>query len=81
MFYPVIWTGAYFTMSENPAKSEVRGMDFYYDVVDWVGGYPFEYASIKELKKMMWEMGFDCLKAIPTKGLTGCNELVFKKTN
>jgi 2-polyprenyl-6-hydroxyphenyl methylase/3-demethylubiquinone-9 3-methyltransferase len=81
LFYPIIWTGAYFTMGENPAKSEIRGMDFYYDVVDWVGGYPFEYASIKELKSMMWEMGFDCLKVMPTKGWTGCNELVFKKTN
>ncbi len=27
-----------------------RGMDLYRDAVDWLGGYPFEYASVEEVK-------------------------------
>ena len=79
IFYPIIWTGAFITTGENPAKSKIRGMDFYFDVVDWVGGYPYEYATINELKKMMKEQGFDCSKVVPANGWTGCNEFVFVK--
>jgi SAM-dependent methyltransferase len=27
-----------------------RGMDLYRDAVDWLGGYPFEYASVEEVE-------------------------------
>jgi 2-polyprenyl-3-methyl-5-hydroxy-6-metoxy-1,4-benzoquinol methylase len=27
-----------------------RGMDFFIDIKDWLGGYPFEHASIEEVK-------------------------------
>lgn len=30
-----------------------RGMDFFTDIKDWLGGYPFEHASIEEVKSFV----------------------------
>ncbi len=50
LFYPVIWLAKYLVTGENPTKMN-RGMNFFYNVVDWVGGYPYEYASIDKYRK------------------------------
>jgi hypothetical protein len=55
-------------------------MDFFYNVVDWVGGYPYEYASIDETVELMKSKGFDAVKIVSAKVPTGCNEFVFKKS-
>jgi 2-polyprenyl-3-methyl-5-hydroxy-6-metoxy-1,4-benzoquinol methylase len=60
-------------------NSDYRGMDFYHDIVDWVGGYPYEFASKDEIIGIMRMHGFDIVTMIPTEGLTGCNEFVFQK--
>jgi len=62
----------------NPFKKS-RGMHYYTDVVDWVGGYPYEYASAKEVTEFFENRGFRLKKLIKTKGFTGCNEFVFEK--
>lgn len=77
-FIPIIYLAKYAVTGESP-KKQSRGMDFYYNVVDWVGGYPYEYASIAETKALFKEMGFECRKAIPAEVPTGCNEFVFRK--
>ncbi len=63
---------------ENPFVRQ-RGMDIYYDAVDWVGGYPYEYASREEIVAFVQKKGFALTKFIPTSGFTGCNEFVFHK--
>lgn len=62
----------------NPLKRS-RGMTLYYDAVDWVGGYPYEYTDKKELEKFMGVLGFELLKFVHTQGSTGCNEFVFRR--
>lgn len=62
----------------NPFKKR-RGMHFYTDIVDWVGGYPYEYASADEVTEFFEARGFKLIKLIKTKGFTGCNEFVFEK--
>jgi SAM-dependent methyltransferase len=42
-----------------------RGMSVYYDVVDWIGGYPYEFATWQELKDFIEPLGFE-LKKTPT---------------
>lgn len=79
IFIPIIYLAKYAVTGENP-KKQTRGMDFYYNVIDWVGGYPYEYASIAETKAMLADLGFACLKAVPAEVPTGCNEFVFVKT-
>lgn len=63
---------------ENPLKRR-RGMRYYTDIVDWVGGYPYEYASVSEVIDFFQARGFRLRKLIKTKGFTGCNEFVFEK--
>lgn len=78
LLYPVIWLAKLLVTRRNP-RSMDRGMDFYYDVVDWVGGYPYEYASIEEMRERCAPLGFELVRAVPAKVPTGCNELVFRK--
>jgi SAM-dependent methyltransferase len=78
LFYPIIWLAKFAVTGKNP-KRQQRGMDFFYNIIDWVGGYPYEYESIPETQKRMDKLGFEMLKAIPAEVPTGCNEFVFKK--
>jgi 2-polyprenyl-6-hydroxyphenyl methylase/3-demethylubiquinone-9 3-methyltransferase len=55
-----------------------RGMDWHHDAVDWVGGYPFEYASVEEVVAFCErELGLTTLKVVPRSG-HACNEFVFQ---
>jgi 2-polyprenyl-3-methyl-5-hydroxy-6-metoxy-1,4-benzoquinol methylase len=53
-----------------------RGMSFYRDACDWLGGYPYEYASIREITDFFEKRNFKVLKVKPTKR-EGCNEYLF----
>lgn len=77
MFYLVIYTAKFAATRQNPLKKE-RGMDFGYDVVDWIGGYPYEYASIDEITSFVTKLGFTTERVIPAQVGTGCNEFVFR---
>ncbi|MBZ6076252.1 class I SAM-dependent methyltransferase [Microvirga puerhi] len=77
--YPVIWLAKLIVTGRAPTR-QTRGMDFYYNVVDWVGGYPYEYGSRDEMKRMVGTLGFECIAEIPAEVPTGCNEFVFRRT-
>jgi 2-polyprenyl-6-hydroxyphenyl methylase/3-demethylubiquinone-9 3-methyltransferase len=53
-----------------------RGMSWRHDVVDWLGGYPYEFASVEEIINFMGSRGLGCTKVIFRDG-TGCNEFLF----
>lgn len=60
-----------------------RGMDFYHDVHDWLGGYPYESISFEEISKIMDKFGYKMIRSFQVKkqiGIfgTGCDEYVFK---
>ncbi len=56
-----------------------RGMNRWYDIVDWVGGYPYEVASPEEMFEFYKAKGFRLTK-MKTKSVgLGCNEFVFEK--
>lgn len=78
VFYPIIFAAKWFATGRNPLTKE-RGMDFFYDVIDWVGGYPYEYASEKEIIDLASNMGLCCIRTIPATVPTGCNEFIFEK--
>jgi len=70
----------------NPLKSwlnyskENRGMSAYYDVVDWVGGYPFEVAKPEQVFDFFKKLkGFELQYLHTCAGGIGCNEFVFQK--
>lgn len=53
-----------------------RGMLAWRDVVDWVGGYPFEVATPGAIHEFYHECGFS-LRRLKTTCHLGCNEYVF----
>ena len=60
-----------------------RGMNLYYDAIDWLGGYPYESASKDEILSMVGDK-FKLLNSYSTYnsiGLlgTGCAEYIFQK--
>lgn len=54
-----------------------RGMSLYYDVVDWIGGFPFEVASPEEIFRFYRQRGFELTELITCAGKHGCNQFVF----
>lgn len=55
-----------------------RGMSKWRDVVDWVGGYPYEAAKPDAIFEFYRQRGFALVKLKCAGGL-GCNEFVFVK--
>ncbi len=56
-----------------------RGMNRWRDIVDWVGGYPYEVATPDEIFDFYKDRGFAPTK-LKTGGVgLGCNEFVFTK--
>jgi len=45
-----------------------RGMDFYHDVHDWMGGWPYESISPKEVERHMRALGFEAVRQYIFKG-------------
>lgn len=60
-------------------RREDRGMSVWRDLVDWVGGYPFEVAKPEEVFEFYRNRGFELLRLKTCGGGLGCNEYVFKK--
>jgi 2-polyprenyl-6-hydroxyphenyl methylase/3-demethylubiquinone-9 3-methyltransferase len=58
---------------------QLRGMSKWRDIVDWVGGYPYEVARPEQIFDFYYERGF-CLIKMKCGGVgLGCNEFVFQK--
>lgn len=57
-----------------------RGMSPWRDVVDWVGGYPFEVAKPEEIFEFFRSRGFVLVKLKTCGGGHGCNEFVFHRS-
>jgi 2-polyprenyl-6-hydroxyphenyl methylase/3-demethylubiquinone-9 3-methyltransferase len=59
---------------------KLRGMSAWHDVVDWIGGYPFEVAKPEEIFEFFKQRGF-ILQVLKTcSGGLGCNEYVFTRS-
>ncbi len=67
----------------NPVSSIIhyksnRGMSYWHDIIDWIGGYPFEFATPAEIINPMLADGFELIYLSSTTSM-GCNEYIFKK--
>jgi 2-polyprenyl-6-hydroxyphenyl methylase/3-demethylubiquinone-9 3-methyltransferase len=88
-----LWVGTVFQTSsvvlrlfrgQNPIpfkywaeKKRNRGMSVWHDLVDWVGGYPFEVAKPEVLVDFYRKEGFHSAKVKTCGARSGCNEYVF----
>ena len=57
-----------------------RGMSRWRDIVDWVGGYPYEYARVDQIFDFYARRGYTMRRVTCARGLLGCNEFVFIKS-
>lgn len=78
LFVPIIYVAKLTVTRRNPLTTK-RGMAFYYDVVDWIGGYPYEYASREEVELFVGRMGFIPEHFVSACVPTGCNEFIFRR--
>ncbi len=62
-------------------KKKSRGMSVWHDLVDWVGGYPFEVAKPEEIFDFCRKRGFVLTRLKTCGGGLGCNEFVFVREN
>ena len=54
-----------------------RGMKFWRDIRDWVGGYPYEYATAGDVFNYVNHKHGLQLKYMTTTHTVGCNQFVF----
>lgn len=71
----------YFRAITDYSHKSMRGMSYWHDLVDWIGGYPFEVAKPEEIFKFYRNHGFQLQNLRTCAGGIGCNEFVFLKTD
>jgi 2-polyprenyl-3-methyl-5-hydroxy-6-metoxy-1,4-benzoquinol methylase len=67
------------SLGESITRTDPRGMSRWYDLVDWVGGWPFEVARPEQVLEFLQQRGFSIIKLKTCGGKMGCNEFVFRK--
>lgn len=64
---------------QRSAEPRPRGMSRQHDLVDWIGGYPFEVAAPEEIFHFFADRGFTLTRLKTCRGGLGCNEFVFTR--
>jgi 2-polyprenyl-6-hydroxyphenyl methylase/3-demethylubiquinone-9 3-methyltransferase len=54
-------------------------MSMWPDVVDWVGGYPFEVAKPEQIFDFYRDRAFEPTRLTTCRGTSGCNQFVFRR--
>ena len=80
--YALVAYGRVLSRLESPGAftrqyRDRRGMDFWRDVEDWLGGLPYEYCKPEQAIDYLVERGF-ALRRLKTADSTGCNEFLFQ---
>ena len=57
----------------------LRGMNKWYDYIDWIGGYPYECTTMESLVDCFSKDGFKVEWSLSRAMGTGCNEVVFRR--
>ena len=56
-----------------------RGMDAWHDLVDWIGGWPFEVSKVDVMFKFFKQRELEMIELTQSDG-HGCNEYVFRRS-
>jgi 2-polyprenyl-6-hydroxyphenyl methylase/3-demethylubiquinone-9 3-methyltransferase len=67
----------YFSLWRNYKNS--RGMSRQHDMIDWIGGYPYEFASIDQLLMFFGRTGFGVTRVVPNGGI-GNHQIVLERS-
>jgi SAM-dependent methyltransferase len=84
--YTAYWGWTQLRSRRNPFRTAreyraSRGMALTTDLVDWLGGYPYEYATVEEIVEFCERAcGLETVKVVPLHPqATGNNEFVFRR--
>jgi len=66
-------------LARHASSGLPRGMSFWHDVVDWVGGWPFETSTPEQVFDFCRARGFELRFLRTVGGKSGCNEFVFAR--
>lgn len=84
--YALYWSLGTLRSGENPLRAareyrRSRGMALWTDLVDWLGGYPYEFATAEEIVRYCEDQcGLQALRVLPALGRgTGNNQFVFER--
>ncbi|MCK9223918.1 MAG: class I SAM-dependent methyltransferase [Candidatus Muirbacterium halophilum] len=80
-FIIMLFKTIFFKTKVENNKDISRGMDWITDLIDWIGGYPFEVSTPDEIFEFFHNKGFILKKLKTCRNGHGCNEFVFKKAN
>lgn len=61
-------------------KESTRGMSKWHDWIDWIGGHPYERATVEEIVDYYAKDGFALTNLVDRSYGYGCNEFVFRRT-
>ena len=56
-----------------------RGMSYWHDAIDWLGGFPFEVAKPNDVRDFLCRRGFEPVSLRTCGKRNGCNEYVFRR--
>ncbi len=70
----------YFINIRRYAEISGRGMSYWHDIIDWIGGYPFEVATPEAILDFYAAREFQLIKLKTCGGRLGCNEFVFRRS-
>ena len=70
--------GIYWRSWTQYSDISTRGMSRWHDLIDWVGGYPFEVAKPEQMFYFFKTKGYSLEKLVTYAGGVACNEYVFK---
>ena len=60
-------------------RTSVRGMSRWHDWIDWIGGFPYERATVEAIVDIFAADGFRLTKLVDRRSGYGCNEFVFRR--
>jgi 2-polyprenyl-3-methyl-5-hydroxy-6-metoxy-1,4-benzoquinol methylase len=60
-------------------KQSTRGMNKWHDWIDWIGGQPYERATIEQVVDYFGKDGFRLVNMVDRSNGYGCNEFVFDR--
>lgn len=79
--YAPYFVGLRYVVRQLTGKGKLeRGMSLWYDMLDWLGGYPFEVGTPGQIVEFFVERDFSLIGISTCGGRSGCNEFVFKKS-
>jgi 2-polyprenyl-6-hydroxyphenyl methylase/3-demethylubiquinone-9 3-methyltransferase len=77
--FPYLFLGRFALRAFTGRLNLERGMSLWYDMHDWLGGYPFEVATPDEILGFYSKRGFSPVMLVTCHNRHGCNEFVFER--